>query len=173
MYQLNDGRILRPDGISIVNQESLVNFILAGISPKQLAVTEITPEVQQFNRRTPDKIIQAGELEDNFDISFSIPPEYAQIDLCKYFSDLMESNQAWLTDPYINRAEAELEFIICNSVEDYFKTIIYVIDSLKAGNIIFGIGRGSSCASFLLFMIGLHTVDPILYDIPMDEFFHL
>ena len=38
--------------------------------------------------------------------------------------------------------------------------------------IVVGLGRGSSCASLVLHLLGLHAVDPVKYDIPFSEFTH-
>jgi DNA polymerase III alpha subunit len=33
------------------------------------------------------------------------------------------------------------------------------------------VGRGSSVASYVLFLIGVHKIDPIKYELPIEEFF--
>ena len=46
-----------------------------------------------------------------------------------------------------------------------------IVDRMRARGMVWGVGRGSSCASFLLFLLGLHSVDCVEYDVPMSEFF--
>ena len=55
---------------------------------------------------------------------------------------------------------------------EFVKTVIFIVDTFKEAGIVWGVGRGSSCASYILFLLGLHLVDPIKFDISMDEFFH-
>lgn len=43
------------------------------------------------------------------------------------------------------------------------------IDQFQKDGIIWGVGRGSSCASYLLYVMGVHDIDPIAYDIPFHE----
>jgi DNA polymerase III alpha subunit len=173
MFNLPD-RVLHPNGQSIVSAEQCVNFLLRGLTPVHFAVEELTPDIIEHNRRSVDKILSVSELkEPDFDLSYAIPVEYQQLDVCKYFLDKLEAREEWrLNDAIIDRVENELVFIQRTSAENYFRTIIYIVDRLNAEKVVYGIGRGSSCASFLLYMIGLHTVNPIEYEIPMEEFFH-
>ena len=47
----------------------------------------------------------------------------------------------------------------------------YIVDTLRKNNIVWGVGRGSSVASYVLFLLGVHKVDSVKYDIPINEFF--
>jgi DNA polymerase III alpha subunit len=47
----------------------------------------------------------------------------------------------------------------------------YIVDTLRANNIVWGVGRGSSVASYVLHLIGVHKIDSIKYNIPIEEFF--
>jgi DNA polymerase III alpha subunit len=51
------------------------------------------------------------------------------------------------------------------------KTMKYIVDTLRKNNVVWGVGRGSSIASYALFLIGIHKIDSIKYDIPITEFF--
>jgi DNA polymerase III alpha subunit len=50
-------------------------------------------------------------------------------------------------------------------------TMKYVVDTLRANNIVWGVGRGSSVSSYVLYLIGIHKIDSVKYDLPIDEFF--
>jgi DNA polymerase III alpha subunit len=49
--------------------------------------------------------------------------------------------------------------------------IKYLVDTLRKNKIIWGVGRGSSVASYVLYLIGVHKVDSIKYNLPIEEFF--
>ena len=51
------------------------------------------------------------------------------------------------------------------------KTMKYIVDTLRDNNIVWGVGRGSSVASYVLYLIGVHKIDSIKYNIPIEEFF--
>jgi DNA polymerase III alpha subunit len=46
----------------------------------------------------------------------------------------------------------------------------YVVDTLRANNVVWGVGRGSSVASYVLFIIGVHKIDSVKYDLDWREF---
>jgi DNA polymerase III alpha subunit len=46
----------------------------------------------------------------------------------------------------------------------------YLVDTMRANDIVWGVGRGSSVASFVLFLIGIHKINSLYYDLPIDEF---
>jgi DNA polymerase III alpha subunit len=50
------------------------------------------------------------------------------------------------------------------------RTLIFIVDRMKAQRVVWGVGRGSSCSSYLLYLIGLHNVDPVKYDVSIRDF---
>ena len=47
----------------------------------------------------------------------------------------------------------------------------YMVETLRANNIVWGVGRGSSVASFVLYLLGVHKVDSLAYNLDPYEFF--
>ena len=75
-------------------------------------------------------------------------------------------------DKAVDRIAYELNQVETRGMSEFMRTVIFIIDQLKAKNVLWGVGRGSSCASYLLFLIGLHVVDCVALDVNPDEFFH-
>jgi len=50
--------------------------------------------------------------------------------------------------------------------------LIYVVDVLNEKNVVWGVGRGSSCSSYLFYLLGLHEVDSVRYDVEITDFLH-
>jgi DNA polymerase III alpha subunit len=46
----------------------------------------------------------------------------------------------------------------------------YLVDTMRKNNIIWGVGRGSSVASYVLYLIGIHRINSLYYDLSIDEF---
>jgi DNA polymerase III alpha subunit len=46
----------------------------------------------------------------------------------------------------------------------------YLVDTMRKNNVVWGVGRGSSVASFVLFIIGIHRINSLYYDLSIDEF---
>jgi DNA polymerase III alpha subunit len=51
------------------------------------------------------------------------------------------------------------------------KTMKYIVDTLEINGIVWGVGRGSSVASYVLFLMGVHNIDSVKYNLPIEEFF--
>ena len=46
----------------------------------------------------------------------------------------------------------------------------YLVDTMRKNNIVWGVGRGSSVASYVLYLIGIHRIDSIKYNLDINEF---
>jgi len=75
------------------------------------------------------------------------------------------------TEEQKDRVSLELELFIKNGMYDILHVMKYIVDTLRANNVVWGVGRGSSVASYVLFLIGVHKIDPIKYELPIEEFF--
>jgi DNA polymerase III alpha subunit len=75
------------------------------------------------------------------------------------------------TSEQTQRVNQELELFIKNGMYDLLHVMKYVVDTLRENNIVWGVGRGSSVASYVLHLIGVHKIDSIKYNIPIEEFF--
>jgi DNA polymerase III alpha subunit len=75
------------------------------------------------------------------------------------------------------KTEAELqragEELIKFQERDLFillKYLKYLVDTMRNNNIVWGVGRGSSVASYVLYLIGIHRIHSLYYDLSIDEF---
>jgi len=41
---------------------------------------------------------------------------------------------------------------------------------MRNNHVIWGVGRGSSVASYVLYKLGVHRIDSLFYDLSVDEF---
>ena len=53
---------------------------------------------------------------------------------------------------------------------DVLQFLKYMVDTLRENNIVWGVGRGSSVASYVLYLLGVHKVNSIKYDLDPTEF---
>jgi DNA polymerase III alpha subunit len=164
---LND-RVLWFDGTSEVKPELVPELLLMGASPAQVVVSELSEDIKTFNALSDDVIASSKERNEQIDTTWNIPDAYKKIDLQSYVERKIER----LDPEYKQRAHEELDEIENRGLTTVFKTLIFIIDQLKERNQIWGVGRGSSCASLVLHLIGVHEVDPVKFGIPASEFFH-
>jgi len=169
-------RLLLANGTSVVEPEQVPNLFIQGLSPSQIQVTEKTDDVVQFNLRSEETLLV---FDEEFLHQLTLPPkkwlipqEYLELDLLDYFAHKL----ARLPEDIQERAEVrianELEAVRQFQFENGLRTIIYVTDTFREFRQVWGVGRGSSCASYLLYLIGIHCVDCLKYNIHWSEFFH-
>jgi DNA polymerase III alpha subunit len=48
--------------------------------------------------------------------------------------------------------------------------MVYLVDTMRQHKIVWGVGRGSSVSSYVLFLIGIHKVDSLQYQLDIGEF---
>ena len=68
------------------------------------------------------------------------------------------------------RVEMELAMYKERGLYPILQVLIYVVDTLRKHNLVWGVGRGSSVASYLLHLIGVHKVDSVKYNLDIKEF---
>lgn len=101
-----------------------------------------------------------SQMQDNW----HMPIEYKNMDIAKHILDLCK------TDEELQRAGQELILFQQREMFDFLKYLKYLIDTIKKNNIVYGVGRGSSVASFVLFLLGVHRINSLYYDLSIDEF---
>jgi DNA polymerase III alpha subunit len=68
------------------------------------------------------------------------------------------------------RVEKEYELFEKKNFIKVLQFLVYFVDTMRKHNIVWGVGRGSSVASFCLFLIGIHKINPLMYKIDYREF---
>jgi DNA polymerase III alpha subunit len=93
-----------------------------------------------------------------------IPDSYKNIDIEKYLVEICPKDN-------LQRLTKELSLYKQNNMISVLKTMKYLVDTFRENEIVWGVGRGSSVASYALFLIGVHKIDSVKYDLPIEEFF--
>lgn len=96
--------------------------------------------------------------------NWHMPEEYKQLDIAKHVLDLC-SNEAEL-----QRVGHELLLYQERGLFDLLRYLKYLVDVMQANNIVWGVGRGSSVASFVLYKLGVHRIDSLYYELSVEEF---
>jgi len=93
-----------------------------------------------------------------------MPDEYKNMDIAKWLLDLCRN------ETELQRTGAELLMYAERDLLDLLRYLKYFVDTLRANNIVWGVGRGSSVASFVLYLIGVHKINSITYNLDIEEF---
>ena len=96
--------------------------------------------------------------------NWHMPDKYYQINVLEWLLDKCQ------TDEEKMRVQLEYDMFEKREFIRVLQFLIYFIDTLRANNIVWGVGRGSSVASFCLFLIGVHKINPLLYNLNISEF---
>ena len=96
--------------------------------------------------------------------NWHMPDKYYQINVLEWLLDKCQ------TDEEKMRVQTEYDMFEKKQFIRVLQFLIYFIDTLRANNIVWGVGRGSSVASFCLFLIGVHKINPLLYNLNITEF---
>lgn len=103
-------------------------------------------------------------FDNNMQKNWHIPDDYKNMDIAKYILDLCQ------TEEELQRAGQELLLFQERDMFILLKYLKYLVDTMRNHNIVWGVGRGSSVASFVLFLLGVHKINSLYYDISIDEF---
>lgn len=121
-------------------------------------------------------IVQNVNLETNIESNLSLE-EFDKINQSNwqmpenYCPDLIENlYDLCQTDTERNRISQELELFIKHDMIDLLHYLKYLVDTMNSNNVIWGVGRGSSVASYVLYLIGVHKINSIKYDLDIHEF---
>jgi DNA polymerase III alpha subunit len=74
------------------------------------------------------------------------------------------------TKEQTDRVSEELEAFIAHGMMDLLYYLKYLVDTLEENEILWGVGRGSSVASYVLYLIGVHKIDSLAYNLDWREF---
>lgn len=101
-------------------------------------------------------------LQDNWFMPESYKP--TSFNIVEYLLSLCK------TELETNRVLEELELFVQYDMIKLLCYLKYLVDTMRENNIVWGIGRGSSVASYCLYLLGVHKIDSIKYDLDIKEF---
>ena len=139
-------------------------------------VDEITADVVEYNKHVPkSKALSIKTTCRPFNFDWDIPRDAKNLDVVQYIFDkhyaTFTGDPAELDDRE-RRLSEELIKYQKYGFFDVLRTIIFIINKLTTRNVVWGVGRGSSVSSYVLYVIGVHDVDSFAYDLDIDDFLH-
>jgi DNA polymerase-3 subunit alpha len=115
-----------------------------------------------------DTLVDLSETLEEFDRrlqqTWHMPQQYKDMDVAQYILDLCK------TDAELQRCGQELLLYQERDLFDLLKFLKYLVDTMTDNHVIWGVGRGSSVASYVLYKLGVHRIDSMFYDLDPSEF---
>jgi hypothetical protein len=96
--------------------------------------------------------------------TWHMPQQYKDMDIAQYILDLCK------TDAELQRCGQELLMYQERDLFDLLRFLKYLVDTMTNNRVIWGVGRGSSVASYVLYKLGVHRIDSVFYDLDPHEF---
>ena len=93
-----------------------------------------------------------------------MPDEYKTLEVAEYVLGLCKS------EPELQRVGQELLLYQERELFDLLRYLKYFVDTMRKNEVVWGLGRGSSTASYILYLLGVHKIDSLYYDLPIEEF---
>jgi DNA polymerase III alpha subunit len=121
---------------------------------KQIGFKFLDPYETHFDTKDYDQACQTNWL---------MPDKYKTLDIEEWLlGSCPEQNHQRLIE--------ELQEYKSRNMLDLLRWLKYLVDTLEKNNIVCGVGRGSSVASYVLFLLGVHKIDSVKYNLDWQEF---
>ena len=164
-------------GIPQFTDKNLIDMIYSGhIDQCHIVLCDPSDDIDRFNLAAEDhglptltKYIPIDVDKAVFDTALQsewfMPDEYKQIEISKYLLDKCNTadEKARVIDELAEFNKRNMRMVL--------RYMIYLVDFMRENNIIWGVGRGSSVSSYILYLIGIHRIDSIKYKLDYSEFF--
>lgn len=164
-------------GEQIYSADDLCNFVMQGHDLTKLsnlyvdqsvdletaaAILENVPKFVAYNALVEQ--MSTEEFDHRNQTSWFMPDEYKQLDIAEYVLNLCNS------DAELQRCGQELMMFQERGLLDLLRYLKYLVDLMTEHRLIWGVGRGSSVASFVLYKMGVHRINSLYYDLDPAEF---
>lgn len=160
-------------GRVIMTTDGIIQLIKNGINLNGV-LSEINENSIQYNQNSNKSQLtlytedMSNETQDQFDLintkKWLTPNEYQNIDLHTFLINKCSNQEQ------IDRVKYELELYEERDLIPLLNHLIFLIDHFRKNDIVWGVGRGSSVSSYILFLIGVHKIDAIFYELDIREF---
>lgn len=93
-----------------------------------------------------------------------MPDQYKHMDIAEHVLALCDRQEE------LQRCGQELLLYQERDLFDLLRYLKYLVDVMRDNRVIWGVGRGSSVASYVLYKLGVHRIDSLYYDLDPREF---
>ena len=104
------------------------------------------------------------EFHEAQQLMWHMPEEYKTLDIAKHVLGLCR------TEAELQRCGTELLLYQERGLFDLLRYLAYLVDVMKQNQVIWGVGRGSSVASYVLYLLGIHRINSMYYNLDIAEF---
>jgi len=165
-------------GELIFNENDICNLLMQGRDIDSLQHMTVDPDInleeliQHVERPASlltwtfphDKNTSVPEFHNSQQLTWHMPKEYKDLDIAQHILNLCD------TDAELQRCGAELLLYQERNLFDLLRYLKYLVDVMIQNKVIWGVGRGSSVSSYVLYKLGVHRIDSMYYNLDVGEF---
>ena len=157
-------------GQPVYSENDVFSNIMQGIDGNNFLVNDIDvvainaiAETELVNQYIEPQI-SIEEYDNQNQANWYMPNEYKELDIAEYVLSLCNTQEE------LQRCGEELLMYQDRNLFDLLKYLRYLVDTMKENNVIWGVGRGSSVSSYVLYKLGIHRIDSMYYNLEVGEF---
>jgi DNA polymerase III alpha subunit len=174
-----DTKFLDDYGNVIFKENYLFDIIYSGETDLSKFIAFDRPSIQKHNYysnffdqkdkcitiyQPPDLDIKTYDKE--YQNNWFIPSRYNELDVFDFIIKKCK------TEEELQRVAEEYVLFEQYNMIPVLRLMIYLVEVMRENKIVWGVGRGSSVASYILYLIGVHKVNSLLHNLPIEEFLH-
>jgi len=148
----------------IYSENDILDIVMQGIDisdTKILSTHNVNIDnIEQYE----DPGVSIKEFDTANQKDWYMPDEYKNLDIAEHILSLCK------TQDELQRCGKELLMYQDRNLFDLLRYLKYLVDTMEQNNIIWGVGRGSSVSSYILYLLKVHRVDSMYYDLNVEEF---
>ena len=164
-------------GVPRFTNKDLIDMIYTGHADKvHVVLCDQNDDIDKFNEACEEqglsklqKYIPLDVDQKTFDgvcqSEWFMPDEYKELDVVAHLYSLCKGD-----DERFRRVNEELAEFQRREMFNLLRYMIYLVDFMRKNDIVWGVGRGSSVASYVLYLIGVHKINSIQYGLDWREF---
>jgi DNA polymerase III alpha subunit len=162
-------------GQLIFDENDVIDFVMQGRDPSLLddmivdnsvnldSVRDFLDPVPTF-QQPQEQTLSVSEWHAQQQRNWHMPQEYKSLDIAAHVLSLCQS------EPELQRCGQELLLYQERDLFDLLRYLKYLVDVMTQNTIIWGVGRGSSVASYVLYKLRVHRIDSMYYNLDIHEF---
>ena len=176
LLTLENQMIQNKYGEQIYNESDIVDLLMSGRKPVELHrmyvdntvnIENIARLVDEFPTWIPHTFEQEQSVVD-WDTAqqtqWNMPDEYKSLDIAEHVLSLCD------TEAELQRVGEELLLYQERNLFDLLRYLKYLVDTMTENRVIWGVGRGSSVSSYVLYKLKVHRIDSMFYKLDIAEF---
>ncbi len=142
----------------------LTNFLVDDPELFNKSIRNLYADFSKLKKYPTNYSVNLAEFDATNQSTWHMPQEYKEFDIAQYVLELCKTQEE------LQRVGQELLLYQDRNLFMLLRFMKYLVDTLRKNNIVWGVGRGSSVASYVLYLIGVHKINSLYYDLDITEF---